>query len=106
MYDILKLTLRHTKGYKNERLNWLSNQSKSINIKVDYYQRICSYFGYKQTLINNKLKMAFRGKNAVITGGASGIGLQVARQLLANDAAVSSEDILKWHHYLYQHSPP
>ncbi|XP_014092197.1 alcohol dehydrogenase 1 [Bactrocera oleae] len=31
--------------------------------------------------------MAFRDKNAVITGGASGIGLQVCKQLLANEAS-------------------
>lgn len=33
--------------------------------------------------------MAFRGKNAVVTGGAGGIGLQVARQLLVAGVAVS-----------------
>lgn len=32
--------------------------------------------------------MAFRDKKAVITGGASGIGLQVCKQLLANEASV------------------
>ncbi|XP_004520221.1 alcohol dehydrogenase 2 [Ceratitis capitata] len=31
--------------------------------------------------------MAFRDKKAVITGGASGIGLQVCKQLLANEAS-------------------
>ncbi|XP_054734395.1 alcohol dehydrogenase 2 [Anastrepha obliqua] len=31
--------------------------------------------------------MAFRDKRAVITGGASGIGLQVCKQLLANEAS-------------------
>lgn len=33
--------------------------------------------------------MTFRGKNAVVTGGAGGIGLQVARQLLTAGVAVS-----------------
>lgn len=32
--------------------------------------------------------MSFRGKNAVVTGGAGGIGLQVSKQLLAAGAAV------------------
>ncbi|XP_037937245.1 fat body protein 2-like [Teleopsis dalmanni] len=31
--------------------------------------------------------MAFRGKNIVITGGASGIGLQVCKQMLASEVA-------------------
>jgi len=29
-----------------------------------------------------EITMMFKGKNAVVTGGAGGIGLQVARQLL------------------------
>ncbi|KRF98546.1 fat body protein 2 isoform X2 [Drosophila tropicalis] len=37
--------------------------------------------------------MAYRGKNAVVTGGAGGIGLQVARQLLSNGAAVAIIDL-------------
>lgn len=36
----------------------------------------------------SQTKMSFRGKNAVVTGGAGGIGLQVSKQLLAAGAAV------------------
>lgn len=32
--------------------------------------------------------MSFKGKNAVVTGGASGIGLQVVKELLAKEAEV------------------
>lgn len=32
--------------------------------------------------------MSFKGKNAVVTGGASGIGLQVVKQLLQHGAGV------------------
>ncbi|KMZ00025.1 fat body protein 2 isoform X1 [Drosophila simulans] len=35
----------------------------------------------------SQTKMSFRGKNAVVTGGAGGIGLQVSKQLLAAGAA-------------------
>ncbi|XP_015043689.1 alcohol dehydrogenase isoform X2 [Drosophila persimilis] len=37
--------------------------------------------------------MSFRGKNAVVTGGAGGIGLQVSKQLLTAGAAVAIIDI-------------
>lgn len=39
--------------------------------------------------LSHRRRMTFRGKNAVVTGGAGGIGLQVARQLLTAGAAVS-----------------
>lgn len=37
---------------------------------------------------NNSNRMSFKGKNAVVTGGASGIGLQVVKLLLQHGAGV------------------
>lgn len=56
----------------------INNSNKNNTIKLVEFH----------TLEDLKYKMAFRDKNAVITGGARGIGLQVCKQLLANEASV------------------
>lgn len=67
-----------------------SRQPNRFDFVVELYRSIRGIL--KQRTVDPKVTkraMAFRGKNAVVTGGAGGIGLQVARQLLVAGAGVS-----------------
>lgn len=83
------LTPASTNNSNRGNCKYSTQTHKSSTAKRDFnkYQKLVEFHSLED--LNHK--MAFRDKNAVITGGASGIGLQVCKQLLANEASVREQ---------------